>query len=202
MQYEIRLHRLLLAMFATLLAGFFLLFLYLGSHPADVWIEASVSLVLVIAVATALVYMGTAEGIVALYFGRKHKRELLSYLLLGLLSVASGLYLAISETATLGTIALVVSPHAFLFGIAELRISRHITHHSRQRRALMLFGVCEVALGIALILGSRMSNSHVATLLGYGAAITSLQLLAFLLYKSQGPKPTKIRTQSDPIAKS
>jgi uncharacterized membrane protein HdeD (DUF308 family) len=180
-------------MFAALLAGFVLLFLYLGSHPADVWIEASVSLVVVIAVATALVYMGVAEGIVALYFGRRHKRELLGYLLLGLLSVASGLYLAVSETATLGTIALVVSPHAFLFGIAELRISRHMTHHSKLGKALMLFGVCEVALGVALILGSQMSKSHVATLLGCGAAITSLQLLAFLLYKDQGFQHVKRR---------
>jgi uncharacterized membrane protein HdeD (DUF308 family) len=196
MQYELRLHRLLLAMLATVLSGVVLLFLYLNSHSADVWAEASMSLVVVIVVATALIYMGTAEGIVALQFGTRHKRELLSYFLLGLLSVASGLYLAVSEKAALSTIALVVSPHAFLFGIAELRISQHMLHHSKQRRALLLFGVCEVALGMALILGSRMSNSHVATLLGYGAAITSLQLLAFLLYKSQGSQHAKIRTDT------
>jgi len=163
-----------------------LLFFYLNSHPADVWAEASLSLVVVIVVATALIYMGTAEGIVALQFGTRHKRELLSYLLLGLLSIASGLYLAVSETATLSTIALVVSPHSFLFEIAELRISQHMLHHSKQRRALLMFGVCEIALGMALILlGPRMSTSHVATLLSYGAAITSLQLLAFLFYKSR-----------------
>jgi uncharacterized membrane protein HdeD (DUF308 family) len=193
MQYELRLHRLLLAMLATVLTGVVFLFLYLNSHPADVWTEASVSLVVVIVVATVLVYMGTAEGIVALQFGAKHKRELLSYLLLGLLSVASGLYLAISETASLKTIALIVSPHAFLFGIAEVRISQHMQHHSKQRKALLLFGVSEVALGMALILGSRMSNYHVATLLGYGAAITSLQLLTFLFYKSQRTEHGKIR---------
>jgi hypothetical protein len=186
MQYELRLHRLLLAMLATVLTGVVLLFFYLNSHPADVWIEASVSLVVVIVVAAVLVYMGMAEGIVALQFGTRHKRELLSYVLLGVLSVASGLYLAISETASLRTIALVVSPHALLFGIAEFRISQHMQHHSKQRRALLLFGACEITLGMALILlGSRMSNSHVAALLGYGAAITSLQLLAFLFYKSQ-----------------
>jgi uncharacterized membrane protein HdeD (DUF308 family) len=137
--------------------------------------------------------MGTAEGIVALQFGTKHKRELLSYLLLGLVSVASGLYLAISETSSLRTIALIVSPHAFLFGIAEVRISRHMQHHSKQRKALLLFGVSEVALGMALILGSRMSNDHVAALLGYGAAITTLQLLAFLLYKSRRTERGTIR---------
>lgn len=186
MQYELRLHRLLLAMLATVLTGVVLLFFYLNSHPADVWIEASVSLVVVIVVAAVLVYMGMAEGIVALQFGTRHKRELLSYVLLGVLSVASGLYLAISETTSLRTIALVVSPHTLLFGIAEFRISQHMQHHSKQRRALLLFGACEITLGMALILlGSRMSNSHVAALLGYGAGITSLQLLAFLFYKSQ-----------------
>jgi uncharacterized membrane protein HdeD (DUF308 family) len=173
-------------MLATVLTGVVVLFLYLNSHPADVWSEASLSLVVVIVVATVLVYMGTAEGIVALQFGTKHKRELLSYLLLGLLSVASGLYLAISETASLRTIALIVSPHAFLFGIAEVRISQHMQRHSKHKRALLLFGACEIALGIALILlGPRMSNSHVATLLSYGAAVTSLQLLAVLFYRSQ-----------------
>lgn len=185
MQYEVRLHRLLLAMLATVLSGVFLLFFYLSSHPANTWIEASVSLVVVIVVATALGYMGMAEGIVALQFGTKHKRELFGYLMLGFLSLGSGLYLAISETASLGTVALIVSPHAFLFGMAELRISRHMQHHPEQRRALLMFGLCEVALGVALIIGSRMSNAHVATLLAYGAAITSLQLLGFLFYKYQ-----------------
>ncbi len=185
MQYELRLHRLLLAMLATVVTGIALLFFYLSSHPADVWFEASISLIVVIAVATALVYMGVAEGIVALQFGMRHKRELLGYLLLGLLSATSGLYLAISEVESLQIIALVVSPHAFLFGIAELRISRHLQHHPKQRRALLLFGACEIALGLALVIGSRMSTYHVATLLGYGAVITSLQLLAFLIYKYQ-----------------
>ena len=185
MQYELRLHRLLLAMLATVVTGIALLFFYLSSHPADVWFEASISLIVVIAVATALVYMGVAEGIVALQFGMRHKRELLSYLLLGLLSAISGLYLAISEVESLETIALVASPHAFLFGIAELRISQHLQHHPKQRRALLLFGACEIALGLALVIGSRMSTYHVATLLGYGAVITSLQLLAFLIYKYQ-----------------
>jgi uncharacterized membrane protein HdeD (DUF308 family) len=183
MQYELRLHRLLLGILATVLTGIVLLFFYLSSHPADVWIEASISLIVVIAVATALVYMGVAEGIVALQFGMRHKRELLGYLLLGLLSATSGLYLAISEVESLQIIALVVSPHAFLFGIAELRISRHLQHHPKQRRALLLFGTCEVLLGLALVIGSRMSTYDVAALLGYGAVITSLQLLAFLIYK-------------------
>jgi uncharacterized membrane protein HdeD (DUF308 family) len=185
MQYELRLHRLLLAILATVITGIVLLFFYLSSHPADVWLEASISLIVVIAVATALVYMGVAEGIVALQFGLRHKRELLGYVLLSLLSATTGLYLAMSESESLKTVALVASPHAFLFGIAELRISQHLQHHPQQRRALLLFGTCEIMLAIALVIANRMSTYHVATLLGYGAAITSLQLLAFLFYKYQ-----------------
>src|SRR6185312_9767033 len=101
MQYELRLHRLLLAILATVITGIVLFFFYLSSHPADVWLEASISLIVVITVATALVYMGIAEGIVALQFGRGHMRELLSYLLLGFLSATTGLYLAMSEVESL-----------------------------------------------------------------------------------------------------
>jgi hypothetical protein len=37
------------------------------------------------------------EGVVAFQFGPRNKRELLGYLLLGLVSLASGLFLAISD---------------------------------------------------------------------------------------------------------
>lgn len=148
MQSELRLHRLLLAMLATVVTGIALIFFYLSSYPADVWLKASISLI-VIVVATALVYMGVAEGIVALQFGTRHKRELLGYLLLGLLSTSSS----------------------------------HLQNHPKERRALLLFGTHEVLLGLALVIGSRMSTYDVAVLLGYGAVITSLQLLAFLIYK-------------------
>ena len=180
-------------MFAALLAGFALLLFYLNSYP-NVWIEASVSMIVVIVVATALVYMGMAEEIIALQFGTKHRRELWAYVLLGSLSIASGLYLALSETATLGTIALIVSPHALVFGIAEFRISQRVLHHPKIRKTLLLFAACEVELGIALIIGFRMSDSHLASLLACGAAITSLQLLGDLIYKNQAPQLAKIHT--------
>ena len=175
----------------AILMGFTLIFFYLNSTNA--WTEASVSLVVVIAVATALGYMGMAEEVVAFQFGVGHKRECMGYLLLGLLSVGSGLYLAMSETASLGTIALVVAPHAFIFGIAQLRIARHLQHHPMQRRALYLCGGLELLLGTALIAGSKMSNSHVAALLGYGAVVTILQLLAYLLYRHQRSEHGRLR---------
>lgn len=185
MRSELRLHRLLLAMLATVLLVFVAVLFYLGMNVASEYFEATVSLVAVIAVGTAFVYMGTAEGIVAFQFGMQHKRELWSYLTLGLISVISGLYLAMSETASLQTVAVVVSPHAFLFGTAELRIAQHMQHHPKQRHMLLMGGLCELLLGVALLSGPRLSVEHAATLLGYVAILTALQLLAFLFYRGQ-----------------
>lgn len=183
MHYELRLHRLLLSILITLLTIFVFFLFYIGSKIADERIEATASLAIVLAVATAFAYMGTAEGIVALYFGFKHPRELFSYLLLGLLSVSAGLYLALSRDESLQIVALIVAPHAFLFGLAELRIAQYMDKHPKQRGALILCGTCELLLGAALIWGSRLSNGHVATLLGYVALLTILQLLPLLFYK-------------------
>lgn len=185
MRSELRLHRLLLAMLATVLLVFVAVLFYLGMNVASEYFEATVSLVAVIAVGTAFVYMGTAEGIVAFQFGMQHKRELWSYLTLGLISVVSGLYLAMSKTASLQTVAVVVSPHAFVFGIAELRIAQHVQHHPKQRRLLLTGGLCELLLGVVLLSGSGLSVDHAATLLGYVAILTALQLLAFLFYRRE-----------------
>ncbi|WP_035355414.1 DUF308 domain-containing protein [Edaphobacter aggregans] len=183
MRSELRLHRLLLAMLATLLIAFVAVLFYLGTNVANEHFEATVSLVVMITVGTAFVYMGTAEGIVAFQFGLRHNRELWSYLILGLVSVVSGLYLAMSETASLQTVAVVVSPHAFLFGIAELRIAQHMQHHPKQRTLLLVGGLCELLLGAVLMSGPRFSVNHVATLLGCAAVLTAFQILAFLFYR-------------------
>lgn len=109
------------------------LLFYIGSNLADERIEATASLAIVLTVATAFAYMGTAEGIVAFYFGLKHPRELLSYLLLGLLSVSAGFYLALSRDESLQRVALIVAPHTFLFGFAQLRIAQYMDQHPKQR---------------------------------------------------------------------
>lgn len=184
MQYELRLHQLIAAILTVVLIGFVALFIYLDNHGPDVWMEASVALLLEIAVSAGLVYVGMAEGILALQFGRQHKREILSYLSLGALSVGCGLYLAMTESSSLMTIALVVSPHVLLFGVGQLWISQHITHHFAQRRALQVCGFCELLMGVGLIAASRISNAAVAKLLAYTAAMTALQLIGFLMFKS------------------
>src|ERR1700751_1547346 len=105
MRYELRLHRLLLSMMVTVLIPFVIGLFYMNAQPGEEHFEAVVSLIVVIVVATIFVYMGTAEGIIAFYFGIKHRREFIAYLLLGLLSVSSGLYLAMSQAESLQRIS-------------------------------------------------------------------------------------------------
>ena len=183
MRYELRLHRLIASILTAMLIGFVALFVYLDQHASDIWIEANVALVLEIAVSTGLVYVGMAEGVLAFQFEAKHKREILSYLILSALSIGSGLYFSMTESSSLMTIALVVSPHVLLFGLAQLRISRHVGHHLLVRRSLLVCGLCEILMGLALIAVSRTSNRAAASLLAYVAAMTALQLIGFLIYK-------------------
>jgi hypothetical protein len=88
-----------------------------------------------------------------------------------------------SQTESLQTVSLIVSPHAFLFGLAELRMARHMERHPKERRALIVCGSCELGLGVALILGSILPSSRVAELLGGVAVLTILQLIALLFYR-------------------
>jgi hypothetical protein len=184
MRYELRLHRLLLSMMITLLVLFVIGLFYLNAQPGEEHLEAVVSLVVVIIVATIFAYMGTAEGIIAFYFGIKHSREFTAYLLLGLLSISSGLYLVMSQAESLQMVSLIVSPHAFLFGLAELRIARRMERHPKERRALIVFGLCELALGVGLVWGFMLPSDRVSELLGGVAVLTVLQLIPLLFYRA------------------
>jgi hypothetical protein len=126
--------------------------------------------------------MGAAEGIIAFYFGIKHRRECIAYLLLGLLSVSTGLYLAISQAGTLQTVSLVVSLHAFFFGLLELRPTQHTKRHPKEKRALVC-GVCELGLGVALVWGYSQPDNRVGEVLGAVAVLTLMQLIPLLFYR-------------------
>jgi uncharacterized membrane protein HdeD (DUF308 family) len=193
MQSELRMHRLVLAVLVILLAAFLAVLLYLSPRLANQRMEAIVSLAIVVVAAAVFVAMGLVEGTIAFQFGMKHKRELLTYLLLGMVSIVSGLYLAVSKTASLQTIALTVAPHALLFGIGELRVSQHLQRHPLQSRTIFFSGLCEVALGIALIYGWTMPSEDVARLLGYTAILSVLQLLPLLLYKRPRARLQEVR---------
>ncbi len=188
MRYELRLHRLLLSMMVTLLVLFVIGLLYLNARPNEEHLEAVVSLVVVIVVATIFAYMGTAEGIIGFYFGIKHSREFTAYLLLGLLSISSGLYLVMSQAESLQMVSLIVSPLAFLFGLAELRIARHMERHPKERRALIVCGLCEMVLGVGLVWASMLPSDRVSELLGGVAVLTILQLTPLLFYRDGSTK--------------
>lgn len=178
-------HRLVLAVFAFVIAAFVALLLYIHPSLENERLEAIASLILVVVAAAAFVSVGAVEETIAFMFGKKHKRELLSYLVLGLVSIASGLFLAFSQTASLQTVALVVAPHALLFGAGELRMAQHLSHHPVQKRSLYLCGLCELAFGIALACGWMLPAQDVSALLGLTAIVSLLQLLPLLLFNGR-----------------
>ena len=185
MQTELRIHRLVAGILVVLLVLFICIVLSLYPSLAHQRFEVIVSLALVIAAATVFVMIGMVEGVVAFQFGSRHVRELLGYLLLGLVSLASGLFLAISDKAAIQTIALVAAPHALLFGIGELRLAAHVRRHPGRRRGFLISGLCEVALGVALACAHYLSSQHAAMLLGCAAILSTVQLIPLLFFKRQ-----------------
>jgi uncharacterized membrane protein HdeD (DUF308 family) len=183
MQSELRLHRLVIGILVAMLIIFIAIVLSLSPSLAHQHLEVIVSLGIVTAAATIFVMLGMVEEVVAFQFGMRHKRELLGYFLLGSFSLASGLFLAMFENASIQTIALVAAPHAFLFGIGELRLAIHMGRHPARKRAFLVSGVVEVVLGVTLLSTPCISSQHAAMLLGYVAILSVLQLVPFLLYK-------------------
>jgi hypothetical protein len=185
MRYELKLHRFTFGIMAFLLVAFVAFEFRIGPSLADERLEVIASLAIVVVATAVFLIIGMVEGTMAFQFGRAHKRELLSYLLLGVLSLASGLYLAVSDDASLQTIALVGAPHALLFGLAQIRMAQHLERHPAYRRRLLLCGLIEIGLGFTLIAGSRLSNEGTAMLLAYVAILSLLQLLPLLLYSGR-----------------
>ena len=140
MKDELRLHRLTFGTLVALLILFVIFLTRLHAGLVEQHLEVVTSLCIVVLAATVFLLMGSMEGVIALQFGRKHKRELFSYLALAALSLVCGLYLTLSDSATIHTVALVAAPHALLFGLAELSLSRHLERHAQYRRALVFGG--------------------------------------------------------------
>lgn len=185
MQTELRLHQLVVGILVVLLVLFIFIVLPLYASLADQPLETIASLVVVIAAAAVFATIGMVEGVVAFQFGPMHKRELLGYLMLGLVSLASGLFLAISDKASIQTIALVAAPHAFLFGIGELRLAAHVRRHPAKRREFLIGGICEVALGVALVGAVYLSSQRAAMLLSCAAILSTVQLVPLLFFTRQ-----------------
>ncbi|HXS13661.1 MAG TPA: DUF308 domain-containing protein [Acidobacteriaceae bacterium] len=183
MKEELRLHRLTFGMLVTLLILFVIFLMRLHPGLAQEHLEVATSLAVVVLAAAVFLVMGSMEGAIAFQFGKKHRRELFTYLLLAALSLACGLYLTLSDSATIQTVALVAAPHALLFGLVELRLSRHLDRHAPYRRALIFCGVIEVFLALVLVAGAWLSSRETAALLSYVAILSIIQLLPLVFYR-------------------
>jgi hypothetical protein len=164
---------------------FLVVLFLLDTHRYTERLEAEVILVLSIAVTSALGYLGLTEIIVGLQFGRPHRRELVTYLVLGIFSLLSGILLALATPIRLALISLAVAPHAILFGLFQLRLSRGLPHHLPQARSLKVCGLIEIVSGLLLACGFFLTEASVVTLLGAIAVSTLLQLIPFILFRRQ-----------------
>ena len=188
MQHELKLHRIILVAAVVLAASFVALMFHMRISLMDERVKEIAALILLISAAGALITLSALEGSIALEFTRKHPREFHGYLLLGAFSLVAGLYLGISEAASLQTVALVASPYAFLFGLAQLRIGLHLAHHGSYRNLFTLNGAIEIMIGGVLLFAARSPVEEAATILGYASVLTAMQIVPFLLHPRLGAK--------------
>jgi hypothetical protein len=189
MRSEIESHKLVLGFIAAWIVLFIGVLFLFHAHWDETRVEAEVILVLTLTVAAALGYVGTGEIIVGAIFGPAHRREFITYLLLGSLSLISGLFLAVSTDDSLKLIALLVAPHALLFGLALFRLSRAVPHHAQYARALVVCGAAELLCGFALAGAYWLTDARIVSLLGLTAVVSLLQLIPFLFFKPSHHTP-------------
>jgi len=185
MQEELKSHKVVFGLVAIWLVIFLFILFFLEAPRHANRLEAEVILVLSIAVTSALGYIGLAEIVVGLQFGRSHRQELVTYLVLGTFSLLTGILLALTTPLRLALISFAVSPHAILFGLFQLRLSHGLARHPPQARSLKVCGVIEILSGLALASGFFLSDASVVRLLGLTAASTLLQLFPFLFFSKR-----------------
>jgi len=185
MQEELKSHKIVFALVAMWLVIFLVILFLLDLHHYSERVEAEIILVLSIAVTSALGYIGIAEIVVALQLGRSHRRELIAYLVLGVLSLMGSVLLALTTQVSLSRIALVISPYAIFFGLFQLRLGSGLPRHPAQARSLKICGISEVASGVLMACGFLLSDANVITLLGVTATSTLLQLFPFLFFSTK-----------------
>lgn len=183
MKYELHLHRIALGIIVLLLSVAITYGVYWRQHYGQAGSDAVLAILIVTMSAALFVAVGIVESAIAFQFGKGHRRELIAYLIFGLISLGSGLYLAISNAGSLQSVGLVASPYALMFGLAEIRAARHCTRHRKYKVALRIGGVLECAAGAALIFSSFRIGDYVVDLLICVALITVLQLAVFVFVR-------------------
>jgi hypothetical protein len=175
-----------------MIAVWIFIFLYvvfaLGAHRSDVRIEVEGVLLLTILVAAALCYVGMTGLILGGVFGANHRREVGTYLSVGLLALILAAVLTFTREQSMAMISATVAPFALLFGFAELRLARGFSQHHRQARALFLCGFLEMSCGILLVLAAVHLFDEISALrlIALTAMISLLQLVPFLSFRPHG----------------
>jgi len=182
MREEFRSHKVIASLLAGWLAVFIAMLFFLGAFRTQARVEVEVILVLNMTVCAALGYMGLADLIVGIELGSPHRREIGIYLTMGIACLASSILLSLTTKVSLGLIAILVSPHAILFGVAQIRLSSRMNSHPTQARALRICGILELACGVCMVIAYRLSDANIVTLLGVTAVFTLLQLFPFLFF--------------------
>lgn len=183
MRDEMRAHRLVLIFIAGWIAIFLYVIFAAGIHRSEARVEAGAVLLLTNLVAAAFVYVGMGEVLAASAFRPPHRKEFTAYLLLGEFSLITGFVLLFNASASLPTVAVIIAPYAFLFGLAELRMARGLGHHPRQATALNVCGALELGCGIALATAYFWSEVELIRLLVVTAIASLLQLAPFIFFR-------------------
>lgn len=189
MRAELSTHKLTLSFIALWIAGFLALVFLLGAHRSETRLQAEVVIVLTIVVAAAMFQLGGTALVGAGILGRHHRREFNIYLGLGSLALLLAAVLTLTTNDSMGRIALTVAPFPLLFGIAEMRIARGLSHHPRQANALRITGAAEVACSIALLASFHFSEANALRVITVTALATLFQLIPFVMFGPRDYRP-------------
>lgn len=182
MRQELRLHKVVLVSLVMLLVAFVALMLRVRHTLADERLEAVAALILVVAAAAGLLAASSIEFGIALEFGKSHRWEMVLYLALGTLSLATGIWLGLSHKGTLQQIALAAAPQAGAFGMAQLRLGLGLPRHPVLRRMFLINGGIELLLCLSMLGVSWSSNEAVVEILSLAGCVAVLQVLPLLFY--------------------
>jgi len=183
MREELRSHKLMLGFIVGWIIIFLSTLVSFGAHKADVKLEAGVVLVLTSVVGAALSYVGMSGIVAAGIFGKKHRREFLAYITLGMLALVMATILMFSTDESIAILCLGAAPFPLLLGLAEIRLAMGFTRHQQLSHALIVCGLLELTCGVLLACARFFDELQVMSIIAATAFISLLQLVPFLFFQ-------------------
>jgi hypothetical protein len=192
MRTELGIHRFVLSILSLWIAIFIGLLALVGVRDTSARVAVEVILLFSIVVSAGFVGVGLIEVMAAIELGWTHRRETVIYCGLAVIALASGIFLVTRPSVSLQTISLIVAPHALLLGLAQLRMSAHLSHHPAQRKALAVCGFFDLLAALALA-GAEFVDSEwlIVKILGLTAVTALLQFLPLLFMQEPAIKTTE-----------